>query len=99
MPPGPTLPTISNKSFSTTSAFASPPWLSQKAAPAVACRAAHTRSRGFAHVLGGAVVYSDALKVAYRRICGLIEKHGAVSAEVAKALASGIRLRTGASIA
>jgi nicotinamide-nucleotide amidase len=49
--------------------------------------------------LGGAVVYSDALKVAFTGVSAdLIEKHGAVSAEVAKALASGIRLRTGASI-
>lgn len=53
-------------------------------------------SRSF---LGGAVVYSDELKTAFAGVPPeLIEKHGAVSEEVAKALASGIRERTGASI-
>lgn len=53
-------------------------------------------SRSF---LGGAVVYSDALKHAFARVAPeLITKHGAVSAEVAKALATGIRLRTGATL-
>jgi len=51
-------------------------------------------SRSF---LGGAVVYSDALKHAFAGVSPeLIAQHGAVSAEVAKALATGIRLRTGA---
>lgn len=53
-------------------------------------------SRSF---LGGAIVYSDALKSAFAGVpADLIAQHGAVSAEVAKALAHGIRLRTGASV-
>ncbi len=49
--------------------------------------------------LGGAVVYSDTLKTAFTGVSAdLIQKHGAVSTEVAKALAAGIRMRTGASI-
>ena len=53
-------------------------------------------SRGFA---GGAVVYSDALKTVFAGVTPeLIAKHGAVSAEVAKALAAGIRAQTGASV-
>jgi nicotinamide-nucleotide amidase len=53
-------------------------------------------SRSF---LGGAVVYSDALKQAFAGVSPeLIAQHGAVSAEVAKALATGIRLRTGATL-
>jgi len=53
-------------------------------------------SRSF---LGGAVVYSDALKTAFAQVpTGLILQHGAVSAEVAKALAEGIRTRTGATL-
>ena len=53
-------------------------------------------SRSF---LGGAVVYSDALKTAFADVPPeLIEAHGAVSAEVAEALAKGIRLRTGATL-
>ena len=51
-------------------------------------------SRSF---LGGAVVYSDQLKTALAGVSAeLIAQYGAVSAEVAKALAHGIRLRTGA---
>jgi len=53
-------------------------------------------SRSF---VGGAVVYSDQLKTAFAGVpAELIAKHGAVSAEVAKALAGGIRSRTGATI-
>lgn len=53
-------------------------------------------SRSF---LGGAVVYSDSLKYAFAGVSPeLIAQHGAVSAEVAKALAHGIRLRTGATL-
>jgi nicotinamide-nucleotide amidase len=53
-------------------------------------------SRSF---LGGAVVYSDALKTSFAGVPPeLIAKHGAVSEEVARALAEGIRQRTGASI-
>jgi nicotinamide-nucleotide amidase len=53
-------------------------------------------SRAF---LGGVVVYSDALKTSLAGVpAELIAEHGAVSAEVAKALAEGIRARTGASI-
>jgi nicotinamide-nucleotide amidase len=53
-------------------------------------------SRSF---LGGAVVYSDSLKYAFAGVTPeLIAQHGAVSAQVAKALATGIRLRTGATL-
>jgi len=53
-------------------------------------------SRSF---LGGAVVYSDPLKTSFAGVPPeLIAKHGAVSPEVAKALADGIRARTGATI-
>jgi nicotinamide-nucleotide amidase len=53
-------------------------------------------SRSF---LGGAVVYSNELKTAFAGVpAELIEQHGAVSEEVASALASGIRRRTGATI-
>ncbi|HVU47698.1 MAG TPA: competence/damage-inducible protein A [Terracidiphilus sp.] len=53
-------------------------------------------SRSF---IGGAVVYSDALKLAFAGVSlDLIAQHGAVSEEVAKALANGIRIRTGATI-
>jgi nicotinamide-nucleotide amidase len=53
-------------------------------------------SRSF---LGGAIVYSDALKAAFAGVpADLIAQHGAVSAEVAKSLAQGIRLRTGATL-
>jgi nicotinamide-nucleotide amidase len=53
-------------------------------------------SRSF---LGGVVVYSDELKTAFAGVpADLIARHGAVSAEVAKALAEGIRARTGATI-
>ncbi|MGD0178355.1 MAG: competence/damage-inducible protein A [Terriglobales bacterium] len=49
------------------------------------------------YFLGGAVVYSNQLKTAFADVpAGLIEKHGAVSGEVAGALADGIRRRTGA---
>jgi nicotinamide-nucleotide amidase len=51
-------------------------------------------SRSF---LGGAVVYSDDLKIKFAGVpAGVIAEHGAVSAEVARALAEGIRLKTGA---
>lgn len=53
-------------------------------------------SRSF---LGGAVVYSDALKSAFAGVPPeLIAQHGAVSAEVAEALANGIRSQTGATL-
>jgi nicotinamide-nucleotide amidase len=53
-------------------------------------------SRSF---VGGAIVYSDQLKSAFAGVSAdLIAQHGAVSSEVAKALANGIRLRTGAAI-
>ena len=53
-------------------------------------------SRSF---LGGVVVYSDQLKIALAGVSAdLLAQHGAVSAEVAKAMAHGIRLRTGATI-
>ncbi len=53
-------------------------------------------SRAF---VGGAVVYSDPLKAAFAGVSAdLIARHGAVSAEVAEALANGIRIRTGATL-
>jgi nicotinamide-nucleotide amidase len=53
-------------------------------------------SRSF---LGGAIVYSDELKTIFAGVpAELIAQHGAVSAEVAKALAHGIRTRTGATL-
>lgn len=53
-------------------------------------------SRSF---LGGAVVYSNQLKTAFAGVpAELIEEHGAVSEEVARAMAIGIRQRTGATI-
>ena len=53
-------------------------------------------SRSF---LGGAVVYSDELKTSLVGVSAeLLARHGAVSAEGAKALARGIRARTGASV-
>ena len=53
-------------------------------------------SRSF---LGGVVVYSNDLKTAFADVpADLIDKHGAVSSEVACALAEGIRKRTGAAL-
>ena len=53
-------------------------------------------SRSF---VGGAVVYSNQLKIAFANVPpDVIAQHGAVSEEVAKALATGIRQRTGATI-
>jgi len=53
-------------------------------------------SRSF---LGGAVVYADSLKDTFAGVSPeLITLYGAVSAEVAQALATGIRLRTGATL-
>ncbi len=53
-------------------------------------------SRSF---LGGAVVYSNEMKAKFAGVpASLIEQYGAVSAEVAKALADGIRVRSGATI-
>src|ERR1035437_8871469 len=53
-------------------------------------------SRSF---LGGAIVYSDPLKTAFANVPPeLIAQHGAVSVEVAEALAVGIRRRTGATL-
>jgi nicotinamide-nucleotide amidase len=53
-------------------------------------------SRSF---LGGAIVYSDPLKTSFANVPPeLIAKHGAVSAEVAAAMAEGIRRRSGATL-
>jgi nicotinamide-nucleotide amidase len=53
-------------------------------------------SRSF---LGGAIVYADSLKNAFAGVSNeLLTKHGAVSAEVAEAMAYGIRLRTKATL-
>jgi nicotinamide-nucleotide amidase len=50
------------------------------------------------YFLGGAVVYSNELKTAFADVPpALLKKHGAVSKEVAKALADGIRRRCGTS--
>ncbi len=49
--------------------------------------------------VGGAVVYSNDLKMAFAGVPPyMIAEHGAVSREVAEALAEGIRTRTGATI-
>jgi nicotinamide-nucleotide amidase len=51
------------------------------------------------YFLGGAVVYSDHLKTVFAGVPpALIETHGPVSDPVARALAEGIRARTGASL-
>jgi nicotinamide-nucleotide amidase len=51
------------------------------------------------YFMGGAVVYSNQLKTAFADVPPeLIEKHGAVSREVAAALADGIRRRSGAAL-
>jgi nicotinamide-nucleotide amidase len=53
-------------------------------------------SRSF---LGGAVVYSNELKAVFAAVSpDLIQQHGAVSEEVAKAMAIGIRQTTGATL-
>jgi nicotinamide-nucleotide amidase len=53
-------------------------------------------SRSF---LGGAIVYSNEMKTTLAGVpAELIARYGAVSAEVAKALATGIRQRTGATL-
>jgi nicotinamide-nucleotide amidase len=51
------------------------------------------------YFLGGAVVYSDALKTSFAGVSAkLVAEHGPVSAEVAISLAEGIRIRTQASL-
>ncbi len=51
------------------------------------------------YFLGGAVVYSNALKTAFAGVpAELIKTHGAVSREVAAALAEGIRRRCGSTL-
>jgi nicotinamide-nucleotide amidase len=51
------------------------------------------------YFLGGAVVYSDVLKTTFADVpAELVATHGPVSAEVAAALAEGIRSRTAASL-
>lgn len=51
------------------------------------------------YFLGGAVVYSNELKTAFADVpAELIARHGAVSREVAAALAEGIRRRCGATV-
>jgi nicotinamide-nucleotide amidase len=53
-------------------------------------------SRSF---MGGVVVYSNEMKTAFADVpAALIEQHGAVSSEVASALAEGIRKKTGATL-
>jgi nicotinamide-nucleotide amidase len=50
-----------------------------------------------AYVLGGVVVYANEAKVALARVPpAMIERHGAVSPQVAAALADGVRARFGA---
>jgi nicotinamide-nucleotide amidase len=52
-----------------------------------------------AYFLGGVVCYSNEMKTAFAGVpAALIEAHGAVSAEVARSLAEGIRRRTGAAL-
>jgi nicotinamide-nucleotide amidase len=51
------------------------------------------------YVLGGVVAYSNGVKVTQVGVpCEQIERHGAVSEEVAKALAQGARTRLGANV-
>jgi len=51
------------------------------------------------YFLGGAVVYSDVLKTTFAGVpAELVASKGPVSSEVARALAEGIRIRTGASL-
>ena len=51
------------------------------------------------HFLGGAIVYSNELKTLFADVpATLIQRHGAVSREVAEALAKGIRARCSATI-
>ena len=57
------------------------------------------RAGSSAYVLGGVVVYSDAAKTAFADVpAELIERHGAVSPEVAAALADGAIARFGADV-
>lgn len=59
-----------------------------------------TRTAGSSvYFLGGVVCYSNHLKTGWADVpAGMIESKGAVSAEVARALAEGIRRRTGATL-
>ena len=51
------------------------------------------------YVRGALVAYSDELKIAHAGVpAALIERHGAVSPEVAQALAEGARMRLGADV-
>ena len=51
------------------------------------------------YFLGGVTAYSNSMKTRYLHVeRNLIQAHGAVSAEVAKAMAEGIRIETGADI-
>jgi nicotinamide-nucleotide amidase len=57
------------------------------------------RAGSSAYMLGGLIVYSDQAKVALAGVeAQLIERHGAVSEEVAIALAQGARTRLGAEL-
>ncbi len=52
------------------------------------------------YFLGGVVAYSDAVKVAQLAVPqGVLDAHGAVSAQVARAMADGARARFGADLA
>jgi PncC family amidohydrolase len=52
------------------------------------------------YFLGGVVAYGDALKVALLDVPqSMLDAHGAVSAQVARAMAAGCRARLGASLA
>ncbi len=58
------------------------------------------RSGSSAYFRGGVISYADAVKVSILRVPSeLIERHGAVSAEVAEAMACGARLGTAADYA
>ena len=57
------------------------------------------RGGSSAYMLGGVVAYSNAAKIAFADVpAELIERHGAVSPEVAAALADGARARFGADV-
>ena len=89
-----------SRSCSTISACGRRRWPWRRAAPAAWLRSASHRVPGSSRsFLGGAVVYSDPLKTSFANVPPeLIAQHGAVSAEVASALAEGIRKRTGATL-
>ena len=89
-----------SRSSATTCRCATPRWRWPNPAPAGLLAERITSVSGSSrYFLGGAVVYSNQLKTAFADVpAELIEKHGAVSREVAAALAEGIRNRCGSTL-